>query len=96
MAAPSEVSGPGLVAHTALRLTIGTTTLVGASHYAAYLTDFVDRSLPLGFGSLFLRGFWYSGTILAILGCHELGHYFACRYYDVDASLPFFFRRRCR
>ncbi len=37
-----------------------------------------------------LRGFWYSGTILAILGCHELGHYFACRYYDVDASLPFF------
>jgi membrane-associated protease RseP (regulator of RpoE activity) len=40
--------------------------------------------------SLILRGFWYSGTILAILGCHELGHYFACRYYDVDASLPFF------
>ena len=36
------------------------------------------------------RGLWYSGTILAILGCHELGHYFACRYYDVDASLPFF------
>ena len=35
-------------------------------------------------------GLWYSGTILAILGCHELGHYFACRYYDVDASLPFF------
>ena len=32
----------------------------------------------------------YSGTILAILGCHELGHYFACRYYDVDASLPVF------
>ncbi|HEY2905445.1 MAG TPA: site-2 protease family protein [Vicinamibacterales bacterium] len=71
-------------------LTIGTTTLVGASHYAAYLTDFVDRSLPLPFGTLVLRGFWYSGTILAILGCHELGHYFACRYYDVDASLPFF------
>jgi membrane-associated protease RseP (regulator of RpoE activity) len=32
----------------------------------------------------------YSATILAILGCHELGHYVACRYYDVDASLPFF------
>ena len=40
--------------------------------------------------ALLLRGAWYSGTILAILGCHELGHYFACRYYDVDASLPFF------
>ncbi len=35
-------------------------------------------------------GFAYSATILAILGCHELGHYLACRYYDVDASLPFF------
>jgi len=40
--------------------------------------------------SLILHGLWYSGTVLAILGCHELGHYLACRYYDVDASLPFF------
>ena len=38
-----------------------------------------------------LVGGWaYSVTILSILGCHELGHYFACRYYDVDASLPYF------
>src|SRR5262249_60549666 len=37
-----------------------------------------------------VRGFWYAGTTLLTLGCHELGHYFACRYYDVDASLPFF------
>ncbi len=38
-----------------------------------------------------LVGGWaYSATILAILGCHELGHYVACRYYDVDASLPYF------
>jgi membrane-associated protease RseP (regulator of RpoE activity) len=35
-------------------------------------------------------GFWYSVTALAILGAHELGHYFACRYYDIDATLPFF------
>jgi membrane-associated protease RseP (regulator of RpoE activity) len=37
-----------------------------------------------------VQGWAYSVTILAILGCHELGHYFACRYYDVDASLPYF------
>src|SRR5216683_2150468 len=73
-----------------LVLTIGTTTFVGADHYAGFLSDFVSRDLHMGFSSLYLRGFWYSGTILAILGCHELGHYFACRYYDVDASLPFF------
>ncbi len=72
-------------------LTIATTTFVGAGHYASYLDDFSgSRGLPMPLSALLIRGLWYSGTILAILGCHELGHYFACRYYDVDASLPFF------
>ena len=73
-------------------LTIVTTTLVGAGHYAAFLTDFGDAAAPARavVPRSCVGGFWYSGTILAILGCHELGHYFACRYYDVDASLPFF------
>ena len=45
----------------------------------------------LTIGSTTLRWGWaYSATIIAILGCHELGHYIACRHYDVDASLPFF------
>ena len=70
---------------------MASTTLVGAGHYGAFLTDFSNAGgLPQPFLQLLLGGFWYSGTILAILGCHELGHYFACRYYDVDASLPFF------
>jgi membrane-associated protease RseP (regulator of RpoE activity) len=72
-------------------LTIASTTLEGAGHYAAFLDDFRgSAALPMPFSALLVRGLWYSGTILAILGCHELGHYFACRYYDVDASLPFF------
>jgi membrane-associated protease RseP (regulator of RpoE activity) len=72
-------------------LTVATTTFIGAFHYAGFLDDFHgSRSLPMPFAALLVRGLWYSGTILAILGCHELGHYFACRYYDVDASLPFF------
>jgi membrane-associated protease RseP (regulator of RpoE activity) len=37
-----------------------------------------------------IGGWAYCVTVLAILGAHELGHYFACRYYDVDASLPYF------
>ena len=72
-------------------LTIVTTTLVGADQYAGFLADFKQPGpLPMTVSSLLLRGFWYSGTILGILGCHELGHYFACRYYGVDASLPYF------
>ncbi|MBZ5559403.1 MAG: site-2 protease family protein [Acidobacteriia bacterium] len=73
-----------------LLLTIGSTTLAGIGHYLSYQSDFTPAQLPgLSLG-LIASGFWYSATILAILGCHELGHYFACRYYDVDASLPFF------
>ena len=72
-------------------LTIVTTTLVGADQYAGFLADFKQPGpLPMSVSGLLLRGLWYSGTILAILGCHELGHYFACRYYDVDASIPYF------
>jgi membrane-associated protease RseP (regulator of RpoE activity) len=73
-------------------LTVGTTTLVGAGHYLGFIDDFQGgaslRHLP--FLSVLVRGTFYSVTILGILGCHELGHYFACRYYDVDASLPYF------
>jgi membrane-associated protease RseP (regulator of RpoE activity) len=32
----------------------------------------------------------YSASVLGILGAHEMGHYIACRRYDVDATLPFF------
>ena len=72
-------------------LTIASTTLAGANHYAGFIGDFsTPAGLPMPFLALLVRGLWYSVTILAILGCHELGHYFACRYYDVDASLPFF------
>ena len=72
-------------------LTVASTTLAGAEHYAGFLADFSSGGrLPLPAAALLVRGLWYSVTILAILGCHELGHYFACRYYDVDASLPFF------
>ena len=49
--------------------------------------DFQDQ-LPTTFS--LAQGLWYSLTILAILGAHEMGHYLACRYYQVDASLPFF------
>jgi membrane-associated protease RseP (regulator of RpoE activity) len=76
-----------------LVLTIASTTWLGINHYLGFISDFSQSpisALPMSSGQLILRGFWYSGTILAILGCHELGHYFACRYYDVDASLPFF------
>jgi membrane-associated protease RseP (regulator of RpoE activity) len=35
-------------------------------------------------------GLLFSGSLLAILVAHESGHYLFCRYYGVDATLPFF------
>jgi membrane-associated protease RseP (regulator of RpoE activity) len=73
-----------------LLLTIASTTLVGMSHYASFNSDFLAQPVGVPFAKLVAGGLWYSSTILAILGCHELGHYLTCRYYDVDASLPYF------
>lgn len=38
----------------------------------------------------FLEGAVYSFTVLSILGAHEMGHYIACRWYGVRATLPYF------
>lgn len=37
-----------------------------------------------------LLGIPFSFTLIGILLAHELGHYFACRYYKIDASYPYF------
>ena len=74
--------------HLALLVaTVASTMLLGQAHYAGFSTDFVSDATPT---VSFLSGAWYSFTILAILGTHEMGHYVACRYYRVDASLPYF------
>lgn len=37
-----------------------------------------------------MPGLKFSGSLLAILTAHEFGHYLFCRYYGVNATLPFF------
>ena len=76
-----------------LLLTIASTTLIGALHYWSFRRGFnanPSEVLDLSSWTFYLPGLWYSATVLAILGCHEMGHYLACRYYRVDVSLPFF------
>ena len=70
-------------------LTLAMTTYVGTFHYLAFLEEFERYRVQFHSG-LFVTGLWYSGTILAILGAHEMGHYLLCRRYDVDATLPYF------
>jgi membrane-associated protease RseP (regulator of RpoE activity) len=79
-------------------ITLFSTTLVGSSLQA----DF-NRNLPFdvehylyafvnvwSHPGLIWDGLPFSLTLLTILLAHESGHYLACMYYGVDASLPYF------
>ena len=85
--APAPRRGRAWVNLVLFLTTVASTTWWGAIHYQGFVTDYEATSLA---PFVLLRGLWYSVTILAILGAHELGHYYACRYYRVDASLPYF------
>ena len=74
---------------TLFLVTLLFTTAVGALHYVSYISEFGRRPVELTWGSL-VDGLWYSLTLLGILGAHEFGHYYYCRRYNVDATLPYF------
>ena len=71
-------------------LTVASTTFMGMSHYEGFLAGFGGTPPTLSLTQAMLGGLWYSVPILAILGVHELGHFYACRYYRVLASAPYF------
>lgn len=89
--------------HTLLLLATCFTTLVVGAHMEF---DFLNNLPPFAMGyeylpffklkwvleqpSRLLLGIPFSATLLTILLAHEMGHYLACRYYGVRATLPFF------
>src|SRR6266576_2188139 len=79
-------------------LTLISTLVVGASFAASYA---VGQSPEIdGFFSMYgtllahprylFAGVPFAFTLLGILLAHELGPYFACRYYGISASYPYF------
>jgi len=86
------------IAPALLLLTTISTLAAGAQFAAAYaigrqptLDDFaVSYFQPFFEPRLFLLGIPFAVTLLGILLAHELGHFFACRYYRIQASYPFF------
>ena len=85
-----------------LLATCFTTLVVGARMQFDFLHNLApfavgDEYLPffklkwvLEQPSRLLLGIPFSATLLTILLAHEMGHYLACRYYGVRATLPFF------
>lgn len=96
-----RLRGPWLWGFHALLflLTVLTASLVGAGYQAGFDANqpsvVLDRDLAY-YGkvweepALLMNGFAYSLTLLTILVAHEFGHYFACFYYRISATLPFF------
>ena len=70
--------------------------LSGALSYALYIPEYYLRivssllSFALFHPHILVEAISFSITLLVILTAHEMGHYLACRYYGVDATLPFF------
>ena len=73
--------------HLALFLaTLASTWWIGIAHYQAFLSGLTGTVHEVSW----VAGGWYAGAVLGILGAHEFGHYFMCRRYGVDATLPYF------
>jgi membrane-associated protease RseP (regulator of RpoE activity) len=87
-----------LVAVGLFALTALSTLAAGAQFAAAYAADvspgfdrfFADYFRPFAEPRLFLSGIPFAVTLLGILLAHELGHFFACRRYDIAATYPYF------
>jgi membrane-associated protease RseP (regulator of RpoE activity) len=81
-----------------LALTLVTTTVTGAGMMLDFQRNVafdIEHELAMlrnlwANPSVLLLGLPFSLTLLAILMAHEMGHYLACRFYEVDASLPYF------
>jgi membrane-associated protease RseP (regulator of RpoE activity) len=81
-------------------LTVITTLFVGLHLQQAYELSqppYTDALYSFGFlrqvqhnPLLLLQGWPFAATLMGILLAHELGHYFACRYYGIVASYPYF------
>jgi membrane-associated protease RseP (regulator of RpoE activity) len=77
-------------------LTLATTTIAGADMMylfrrdLPFTLDFDRYGMLLQSPSLLLEGFIFSIPLLLILFAHEMGHFLACEYYQVDATYPYF------
>ena len=70
--------------------TLGTSTLVGGFFFGRTSTAAPPADLWQLLAFIVHEGIRFSIPLLTILFCHEMGHYLACRFHRLPASLPYF------
>jgi membrane-associated protease RseP (regulator of RpoE activity) len=83
-----------------LFVTFVTTTAMGVEYATSFAANVEPFSGDEGLSSMMMRpvlhphlmtlGLPFSLTLVLILMAHELGHFFACKYYEIDVSYPYF------
>ena len=71
-------------------VTLLTTSFAGLFYVAVDFGVITAWWAVLSKPSLLVQGFYFSFPLIAILLAHEMGHFFACRYYGVRCPPPFF------
>ena len=71
-------------------LTMLSTTFAGLLYASGDSSFFSTALFAAARPSVLLYGLPFSITFLAILLAHELGHFFACRYYGIRCTPPYF------
>ncbi|MGO9112224.1 MAG: site-2 protease family protein [Thermoguttaceae bacterium] len=79
----------------ALFLTTCASTFVAGVFYSDHLADrwwlaVMNARFPDGWWLAAMDGLMYSGAVMTILLCHEMGHFLQALRYGVYASLPYF------
>ncbi|HJQ27077.1 MAG TPA: site-2 protease family protein [Blastocatellia bacterium] len=98
----TELSARRILLHTFLFFVTAMTTTVTGASWVVQVKDNTPLDWLIGptlaviretlAGNFFplTEGLIFTTTLLVILAAHEFGHYFACRYYGIRATLPFF------
>ena len=81
-------------------LTVITTLAMGSEYAISYAQNrepfssdqnlFAAMAAPFEHPRLLLLGIPFSFTLLAFFLAHEMGHFYACKYYGIDATYPYF------
>ena len=71
-------------------LTLASTTMAGFFYFSGFLAASGKGDFPEGILGSLISGLPYAFAVMGILLAHEMGHFLACRYYQLASTYPYF------